>query len=180
MSSATSGAAVGNAPGVGASLSGPNGADPDGYDVVAVDDSPFSPVHADEDEEDDDEDPVSEIEVVGLLGSSNGRSCNLHAVCGSQVSVGDVLRLKKTLVDVDDGVEEAISCILIRVGRETCTVGFIPRALHNFKPVIDHINCHAQVVEMYVTSRNTQKRRKNHQNMGMAGCVFIDNIPQGE
>jgi hypothetical protein len=79
-----------------------------------------------------------------------------------------------------DGLEEAICCVLVRRGRETCTVGFVPRALHHFQPIIDHINCHAQVVEMYATSRNTQKRRKNHLNVGMAGCVFMDNIPQDE
>jgi hypothetical protein len=65
-------------------------------------------------------------------------------------------RLKKNVVDVMDGQEEAISCVLVRRGRKTCSVGFVPRALHHFQPIIDHINCHAQV------------------------CVFMDNIPQDE
>jgi hypothetical protein len=182
MSSSSSGAAdvVGGSVPAPSEATDATEAQPDGYDVVAVEDSPFSPVHADEDEEDDDEDPISDFEIVGLLGSTNGRSCNLHDACGSQVHVGDVVRLKRTLVNVADGSEEAICCVLVRGGRETCTVAFIPRALHSFKPILDHINSHAQVIEMYVTSHNTQKRRKNHQNMGMAGCVFIDTIPQVE
>jgi hypothetical protein len=150
------------------------------FNVVAVEDAPFAAVHADEDEEDDDEDPISDFEIVGLIGTSNGRSCSEHTCCGSQVVVGDLFRLKKTLVSVEEGIEEAICCVLVRRGRESCTVGFVPRALHGWRPMLEHINSHAQVVEMYVTSRNTQKRRKNHQNLGMAGCVFIDMINQGE
>jgi hypothetical protein len=58
------------------------------YDVVAVEDSAFAPVHANKDEEDDDENPISDFEIVGLFGSNNWWSCNLHYVCGKQVEVG--------------------------------------------------------------------------------------------
>jgi hypothetical protein len=140
----------------------------------------FVPVHADEDEEDDDEEPYSDFEIYGLASTTNGKSCVYHECCGSQVVLGDIIRLKKTLVDVATGVEEAIACVLVRLGRETCTVAYVPRALLQWPPIAEHINKHAQVVELYVMSRNTQKRRKNHLNLGVAGCVFIDEIYQTE
>jgi hypothetical protein len=148
--------------------------------IIQVDESPFAPVYADEDEEDDVEDPFSQFEIYGLSASTNGRSCHIHSCCGSQVTIGDVVRLKKTVIECDSGAEEAICCILVRRGRETCTIGFVPRPLLGWQPIVDHLNRHAQVVEMYVTSRNTQKRRKNHLNCGVAGCIFLDEINQIE
>jgi hypothetical protein len=152
-------------------------------DFVVEDDEDvgrFVAVHGDQDEEDDDEEPYSEFEIFGLNSNTSGRSCNLHECCGSQVTVGDIVRLKKTLVDLDHGTEEAVACILVRRGRETCTVAYVPRALLHWQSIAEHINKHAQIVEMYVMSRNTHKRRKCHLNMGVAGCVFIDEIPQDE
>jgi hypothetical protein len=140
----------------------------------------FVAVHGDEDEEDDDEEPYSEFEIYGLASNTSGRSCIVHECCGAQVVVGDIVRLKKTLVDLDHGTEEAVACVLVRCGRETCTVAYIPRALLHWQSIADHINKHAQIVEMYVMSRNSYKRRKCHLNLGVAGCVFIDEIPQDE
>jgi hypothetical protein len=138
-------------------------------------------LHAEDDEEDDEEEPFSEFEIYGLNSSSNGRSCEIHPNgCGSEVVVGDFFRLKKTVLEFEYGPEEAVACVLIRVGRETCTVGFVPRALLDWQPIADHINKHAQIVELYQFSRNSQKRRKNYQNLGVAGCVFIDSIDQIE
>jgi hypothetical protein len=138
-------------------------------------------LHAEDDEEDDEEEPFSEFEIYGLNSSSNGRCCEIHPNgCGRDVVVGDFFRLKKTVLEFDYGPEEAVACVLIRTGRETCTVAFVPRALLDWEPIADHINKHAQVVELYQFSRNSHKRRKNHQNLGVAGCVFIDSIDQIE
>jgi hypothetical protein len=148
--------------------------------VLPVEQGPFVPIHADEDEDDDDNNPVADFEIVGLYSETNGRSCDIHECCGSHVLVGDVIRLKKTVVDVDEGSEESVACVLVRKGRESCTVAFVPHVLQNWGPLLDHINKHAQIVEIYKTSRNTHKRRKSHANLGAAGCCFLDNIPQGE
>jgi hypothetical protein len=34
------------------------------------------------------------------------------------------------------------------------------------------------VLELYDNSENTHKRRKSHQNKGMAGCIFLGAIPE--
>jgi hypothetical protein len=141
----------------------------------------FVPERADEDEEDDEEVPFSQFEIFGLYASNNGRSCIEHICCGEEVVVGDVLRLQKTVIDTPEfESEEAIACILVRAGEEKCRVAFVPRALLQWEPVVKHINKHVQVVELYRTSRNSAKRRKSHMNMGIAGCVFLDEIPQQE
>jgi hypothetical protein len=148
--------------------------------MMESDEEPFAPTHADDDEEDDTTEPYSDFEIFGLSSNTSGRTCNHHECCGAQVQPGDILRLKKTLVEVDTGVEEAVACILVRLGRETCTVAYVPRALLYWPPISAHLNRHVQVVEMYVLSRNSQKRRKNHLCCGVAGCVFIDQIDQDE
>ena len=38
---------------------------------------------------------IQEVEIFGLHGNNNGRSCARHAVCGVHVSEGDVLRMKE-------------------------------------------------------------------------------------
>ena len=71
---------------------------------------------------------IHDGEIVGLTGSSNGRSCEQHTCCGSCVRVGDLLRIKVGVVQHGDGtVETVVKAILIQDGTETCTVGFAPR-----------------------------------------------------
>ena len=55
----------------------------------------------------------------------NGHSCEQHTCCGSQVKVGDILCVKRTVIQTDEGVEPALSCILIQDSSETFQVGFI-------------------------------------------------------
>jgi hypothetical protein len=125
--------------------------------------------------------PDYDIEIVGLQASSNGRSCVQHKVCGEHVVVGDVLRLKRCVVTVDGGVEEAIKLVKIADGSETCTVGFVPRAYSHNPKIVNNISKFVQVIEIYSqNSLNTYKRRLAHQNKGMASASFLDDIPEGE
>ena len=68
-----------------------------------------------------------DLEIIGLHCSTNGRSCTQHAVCGSCVVVGDLLRLRRTVVTVNGVEEEAYKVVKIEDLAETCTVAFIPR-----------------------------------------------------
>ena len=42
------------------------------------------------------------IVIVGLRAGNNGRSCERHSCCGSQIEVGHLLRLKLIVVDGAD------------------------------------------------------------------------------
>lgn len=122
-----------------------------------------------------------DLEIVGLLSGTNGRTCCMHDICGSYVQVGDILRLKKCVVETrPDVVEDAIQCVRIVDGVESCKVAFIPRSHMHSKRVMENINGYIQVTDLYSSSSNAMKRRKSQQNRGIAGCVFLQSIPIGE
>ncbi len=121
-----------------------------------------------------------DIEIVGLKESSNGRSCTQHAICGAAVEVNSILRLKQTIVEIDGRPEEAVKCVLVVHGEDTCTVGFLPKVLIHTHNVVKNMNKFVQVVELYADSVSMQKRRMSHQNCGAASGIFLDDIPISE
>jgi hypothetical protein len=48
----------------------------------------------------DPNEPIGDVdlEIVGLFGSTKGRSCSAHNDCGAHVKVGDLLSLKPMIV----------------------------------------------------------------------------------
>jgi hypothetical protein len=86
-------------------------------------------------ETDEETNTSSVIEICGLNESSNGRNCIDHICCGENVVINDVLRLKKCVVDVDGGFEEAIKLVKIAGGSETCMVGFLQNIYCNLPKV---------------------------------------------
>jgi hypothetical protein len=131
----------------------------------------------------DPNEPIGDIdmEIVGLLSDTNGRSCSVHTACGEYVRVGDLLRLKKTCVVVNGKTETAIKLNKITDdGVEGCTVAFVPR-IHLTTPIVlRNINCFCRVKELYCNSKYTFIREKSHRNMGMAGVVLLNEIPRAE
>ena len=131
--------------------------------------------------DDDDQGPFRHLEIVGLSECGNGRCCSRHLNCGEQVIVGDIMRLQRCIDDsYEGGVEPAVACVLLRGGSETCRVAFVPRVFINSKIVRDNIDRHIQVTEMFRASPNSAKRRKDFLNCGVAGIVFLDEIPKIE
>jgi hypothetical protein len=130
----------------------------------------------------DPNEPIGDIdlEIVGLLSNSNGRSCSVHEICGEYVRVGDVLRLKKTVVTIQGKTEEAIKLNKITDGVEGCTVAFIPRLMIDVPRVTKNINHFCIVKELYCFSASKFLREKSHRAMGMAGVVLLNEIPQSE
>jgi hypothetical protein len=120
------------------------------------------------------------IEIIGLHSSDNGRSCCTHSCCGDHLKVGDLLRLVKCVVTIDDEIEEAIKCVRIEDGTDMCTVGFLPRSRLRCEKIVSQIGGFAQVLEIYDESESPQKRRKSYSNKGMAACIFLTSIPQAE
>jgi hypothetical protein len=77
-----------------------------------------------------------DLEIVGLFSSTNGRSCSIHSECGSVVKVGDLLRLKPTMVMVEGLAENAVKLSKITDnGVEGCIVAYIPRNIINVPTV---------------------------------------------
>ena len=122
-----------------------------------------------------DEDVAADLEVVGLYGTTNGRSCSIHACCGESVKAGNVLRLVACIAETDLGEEESVKCVLVNSdGVDTCTVGFIPRVFVRHGKVTNHMNKFIVVKELYRDSDNTYKRQVSHRNLGAASANFLD------
>jgi len=118
-------------------------------------------------------------EIVGLHGTSNGRSCTSHACCGENLSPDDLIRFKFDVIEIEGHVEDAIKVVRIRDGAESCVVGFLPRNIVKvFKEKF--VGQFAQVIELYDDSENTTMRRKSHRNKGMASFRLLQDIPEQE
>lgn len=119
----------------------------------------------------------NEVEIVGLYGSTNGRSCNLHACCGKTLVRGDLLRLIPMVVTINNVQENAVKFVRITEGMQACTVGYLPRVWYNLPTIKKNMYQFVQVSELYSESTNTFKRHKDNSNLGMAGCYFVLDIP---
>ena len=117
---------------------------------------------------------MHDFEIVGLLSSSNGRSCTLHDCCGQDVNVGDVLRLVGCTVSMEGRVEDAVKLVKVVDGLDLCTVAFVPRVLMSLPAVKNQMNKFVQVSELYRDSDNTYKRDKSYKNCGMARVSTLD------
>jgi hypothetical protein len=70
------------------------------------------------------------LEIVGLHASNNGRSCSvLHSCCGDFLKVGDLLRLQKCVMTTNGKLHDAIKCVHIIDGADSCTAAFVPRSM---------------------------------------------------
>jgi hypothetical protein len=128
------------------------------------------------------DEPIGDVdlEIVGLFGSNNGRSCCIHKQCGMAVKVGDVFRLKDTVVTINNKTEIAVKAVKISDGVEGCTVGFVPRIILQTPILARNINCFCVVKELYDQSESAFLRQKSHRNLGMAGVVLLNKIQRQE
>jgi hypothetical protein len=106
----------------------------------------------------EEDEPVVEdidLEIVGLLASTNGRSCSVHSECGKSVVVGDLLRLKECVVSISGVTENAIKLVKITDdGVEGCTVAYIPRMALKSPIIRRNINCFCRVKDIYCNSKS--------------------------
>jgi hypothetical protein len=122
---------------------------------------------------------VKDGEIVGLLESSNGRSCASHECCGKHIFPDDLVRFRLAVANVEGRIEQAIQVVRVRDGSESCTIGFLPRNL--VKSDKDkYVGKFAQIIELYENSENEVKRRKSHRNRGAASFRLLDDIQQQE
>ena len=122
-------------------------------------------------------DDIRDGEILGLRGTTNGRSCEQHACCGEIVRPNDCVRFKAAVVPID-GVDQAgIKAVLILDGTELCTVGFLGKNIAALKKTSDKfVNKFAQVIELYDSSENAAKRAKSHNNLGVCSFRLLEDI----
>jgi hypothetical protein len=98
--------------------------------------------------------------IVGLYGSTNGRSCCFHKTCGKDVEVGSLVRLVRTVVNINGETESAFKLVKIVDGIDGCTIGFVPRVQSRLPKVVDCLDRFAVVQELYSSSKCSYKRKK--------------------
>ena len=121
-------------------------------------------------------------EILGLKASNNGRSCERHTCCGSQVKYGNfvVFRLCQVTNELTDEDEDAIKVILLQEdGTEGCHVGFLSRFVvgnqdHRAK-VLDK---KAVVVELYEESEDKSLKKANLRGYGVASFILLESFKE--
>ncbi len=85
----------------------------------------------------------SELDVVGLMASNNGRCCEHHPVCGQEVVEGMLLRFRWVPVEVDGRNEMGIAAhIALETGQDGCRVGFLKRHMKPKHKQLEGVTAH--------------------------------------
>jgi hypothetical protein len=120
-------------------------------------------------------DGIFDFEIVGLYRSDNGRSCNMHRVCGEHLVAGDMIQLVPTKVKIQGSEveeEDAIKVMKIVDNTQGCTVGFIPIVQSRIVTRRGQHRSFAMVNDIYRYSLNTYKVVKSERQCGMASCLL--------
>lgn len=118
-------------------------------------------------------------EIVGRCADNNGRSCESHSCCGTQLKPNDVVTFKSCVVTVDGLQQQALKDVLVLDGTESCTVGFLSRdVVTRMKDKL--VDQFAQVIELYEGHENATMRRKSHRNCGVASYRLFRDIQKQE
>ena len=128
-------------------------------------------------------DDIRDGEILGLRGTTNGRSCEQHACCGEIVRPNDCVQFKAAVVLID-GVDQAgIKAVLILDGTELCTIDFLGKNISALKKTSDKfvlsdkfVNMFTQVIELYDSRENAAKRAKSHNNLGVCSFRLLEDI----
>ena len=116
------------------------------------------------------------VDVVGILASDRGRSCEEHECCGKAVvEIDTVLRIRSIQIEVDGQEETALACYWVTDGIDRCRVGFLRRfALKHMKQYDGKL---AQVVEVFGdNSESPSDKAKHHRNVGCCRAAIIDSV----
>ena len=114
----------------------------------------------------------SVVDVVGLNASSNGRSCEIHDICGSVLEVDTLVRFKSVQVVINGREETAIAAHWVTDGVDRCRVGFLPRCAVKNKDAFD--GKLAQITEFLDGSSSAGDRAKSHRGRGVCRAVLVD------
>jgi hypothetical protein len=110
------------------------------------------------------------IDIVGITQNNQGRSCDQHYCCGTQIGVHSKVKfVKERLVYWNGGEKEnVIAVYCVGDGVVRCKVGFLPQNLA-MRGAGDYDGLYACVVKVYSEmSCNSTKRQKHYRNDGVA------------
>jgi hypothetical protein len=116
------------------------------------------------------------IDIVGVEESNRGHSCERHEVCGDNLGLDSVVRLRQVQIVKENGREEkAVAAYLVTEGVDSCRVGFLPRQCLKHAEKFD--GKLAQITEFLAESDSPHCRRLSHRNRGIVRAVIITGGP---
>ena len=111
------------------------------------------------------------VEVVGLLSGDQGRSCEKHDMCGSNVQVGNFLIVKK-ITHYKKGVLKPALAVYSYTGTVVgCLVGFLCRDAIPRARIYDGKVLHVE--ELHYLSPDKEVRRNSNIVKGSAKTVIV-------
>jgi hypothetical protein len=120
-------------------------------------------------------------EIVGLKSGTSGRSCEAHFCCGASLHVGDLVRFRLVMLEVQGGAPfEALKVIKIKDGTEGCHVGFLPRYILKGARRNEFKDAFGQVILLYQDLTVKVLRRKNDRILGVASFRLLSDIQLSE
>jgi hypothetical protein len=111
------------------------------------------------------------VEIVGTEMSCQGRSCEMHKMCGEVMMEDVVVSLRKIQLMVEGKEEMAIAAIWVMDGIDHCHVGFVP--CHMVKHAARYDGALAQVTHVFSGDPETcdsAEHRIFFKNNGFALC----------
>lgn len=111
-------------------------------------------------------------EIVGLRGTTNGRSCDVHACCGETLRTNDLVKFRSVGVAVGNKQERAIAAVRLEEGVERCTVGFLP--VYMLFTQGDLVGKVARIEKTYQGSDNVAEREMDHRMVGVARFAVVN------
>jgi hypothetical protein len=118
--------------------------------------------------------PASGGDIFGLNRPENGRSCDMHTICGMSLQLGErvVFQLKRVSVD---GVEST-GIAAYRVNDDNMTCCLVIYLLKScMRTSTEYIGRHAVITEFLHLSWNSVHRKRSHRNCGAAKFKFVRN-----
>jgi hypothetical protein len=117
------------------------------------------------------------VNIVGIEEGSRGHSCEHHAICGNNLILDCVIRLRKVQIVADDGHEEtAVAAYWVSDGVDLCRVGFLPRQFIKHADKFD--GKLAQITKFLAMSESPSCCRLSHRYRGMCRAAIITGGPE--
>jgi hypothetical protein len=120
-------------------------------------------------------------EIIGLKSGTYGRSCEAHLCCGASLHVGDLVRFRLVMLEVQGGAPvEALKVLKIKDGTEGCHFGFLSRHILKGARRNEFKDAFGQVILLYQDSTVEALRRKNDRLLGVASFRLLSDIQLSE
>jgi hypothetical protein len=115
---------------------------------------------------------ATEGDIVGIEQATNGRSCEMHGVCGLSLQVGEKVVFQMRHVVINGRKDKGITAFRVDDNKALgCLVGYLPASY--LRTAYEYIGREGVISEFYRHSSNSLRREKSYRNHGIARFKLI-------